>query len=57
MEVIEWKKSFEIHLENAFDYQKALERQNLNHDDVIKLRQKVADKTKVPKFIHDKHVS
>ena len=57
MEIIEWKERFEIHLENAFDYDKALERQNLNHDDVIKLRQRIVNKANVPKFIHDKHVS
>ena len=57
MEILKLKERFEIHLENAFDYEIALERQKLNHHDVIKLRQRIADKSKVPKFIHDKHVS
>ena len=57
MDINEFKKKFENHLENAFDYENALKRQNLNHEDVMELRQKIVDIPKVPKFIHDKHVS
>lgn len=57
MEVVQWKERFEILLDSAFDYKKALERQGLNHSDVMELRKRLSDKSKVPKFIHDKHVS
>ena len=44
-------------LNEAFDYEESLKRENINHNDVVKLREIVANAPHVPKLIYDKLVS
>lgn len=50
-------KRFKAILDTAFDYQDALNRQNLRHEDVVKLRVKALRLPSVPKLMFDKQVS
>ena len=44
-------------LNNAYNYEEALKRQNLKQQDVDQLREKARDSKYVPKFIIDKQVN
>jgi hypothetical protein len=44
-------------IKGAYDYKEALERQNLRHESVKLLREKVKSSDIVPKFIMDKQVT
>lgn len=46
----------EIALDGSYNYAEALERQNLKHEDVVRLREAVSDSKYVPRFIIDKQV-
>ena len=48
---------FQEIVEELFDYDEVLERQKLNHDDVLELRQRAASLPSVPKLKFDKQVS
>lgn len=48
--------NFQDIIDNAFNYEEALERQGLKQEDVNRLRDKVKDSKFVPKSIVDKQV-
>lgn len=43
-------------LNTAYDYEEALKRQNLSHDDVVELRRRATSLPTVPKLLFDKQV-
>lgn len=44
-------------LQNAYNYNEALKRQNIKQEEVDRLREKVKESKYVPKFIIDKQVT
>lgn len=48
--------AFQHIVDGAYDYQEALTRQDLKHEDVVLLRERVKRSEFVPRFIHDKQV-
>lgn len=49
--------TFKKLLDNAYNYEEALKRQNLKQEDVDKLREKIKYSQHVPDFITDKQVN
>lgn len=47
---------FEHIIKDSFNYEEALVRQKLKHEDVVLLREKIKRSKIVPRFIHDKTV-
>jgi hypothetical protein len=47
---------FQRIINNAYDYQEALDRQGIKQEDVDLLREKIKRSKIVPQYIHDKQV-
>lgn len=50
-------KNYSHIFDKAFDYEEALKKTNIAHEDVVKLREKVKDNKNIPKEYPDKIVS
>ena len=55
MDQVEVRKGIKVFLDKGFDYEESLIKVNIQHEDVIKLKQRLDDVPVVP-IIHDKLV-
>jgi len=53
----ELKEKFDSYIDKTYDIKEAVKRQNINCDDLMKLRKKLLDVPCVPKLLYDKFVS
>jgi hypothetical protein len=51
------EERFKEIIEKGFDYDEALERQNIKQEGVIALRELAKNIPEVPQVVHDRHVS
>jgi len=51
------RQKFKYYIDKGYNYEEALKRQNIDHNDVVKLRHKMASFSHVPRKIHNKLVS
>lgn len=51
------RQKFKQYLDKGYNYEEALKRLNIDHNDVVKLRHKIANFPHVPRGIHNKLVS
>ncbi|KAL7030133.1 hypothetical protein ACKWTF_006537 [Chironomus riparius] len=54
MDIKEIRNKFKYYFEKAYNYEEAINRQKIDHNDVVRLRQKLVSFPHVPLLIHDK---